>query len=79
MAKWRTPSGVEPPAWLVRYVAADWTDLSAWLEACSVWFHAHPEADSPWLDWLMTPQFVSEHGPLATLTEWPFNPYGESA
>ena len=42
-------------------------------------FRAHPEADGLWLDWLMTPQFVSEDGPLATLDGWPFDPYGGAA
>jgi hypothetical protein len=77
VARWRSP-GVELPAWLRRYTAGDWTDLSAWLAASSDWFHAHPEADTLWLDWLFRPQFVSADGPLATLDNWPFNPY-ESA
>jgi hypothetical protein len=59
-------------------MAADWPDLSAWLSACAGWFGAHPEADGLWLDWLRTPQFVGEDGPLATLDEWPFDRYGES-
>jgi hypothetical protein len=63
MARWRTPPGVvEPPAWVRQYVAADWTDLQAWLSACEGWFDAHPGADR--LAWAVS------------IPDEPFNPYG---
>ena len=67
MARWRPPPGVEPPGWLGRYVTADWTDLDAWLAACSGWFDAHPEADAAhrW-EWVLS------------IPDARFDPYGES-
>jgi hypothetical protein len=67
MARWRPSSGVEPPAWVRRYTAADWTDLDAWLSACDGWFNVHPEVDAAhrWA-WVLS------------IPDEPFIPYGES-
>ena len=46
-------------------MAADWTDLEAWLSACAGWFDAHPEADVAhrWA-WVLS------------IPDAPFDPYG---
>jgi hypothetical protein len=65
--KRRTETPIEPPAWVRCHDPAQWPNLTAWTDACTVWFDAHPEADAAHWAWVLS------------IPDEPFNPYEDPA